>query len=58
MIDARVEEIVAKKKVVQKKNTFYQEESLTDDEEDLDDVIFYKWDFKRLDVLFENSQHG
>lgn len=23
-----------------------------------DDVVFYKWDFKRLDLLFQNADHG
>lgn len=32
--------------------------SSSDDTEDKDDVVFYKWDFKRLDQLFDEPRHG
>ena len=33
---------------------------MSDDDslDESDDVVFYKWDFKRLDNLFNNPSHG
>ena len=39
-----------------KKPNRYEESD--DDSEGYDDVMFYKWDFKRLDILFDEPRHG
>lgn len=49
-IDAIIEEVENSK--------HHTDEDQEDSYEDQDDVIFYKWDFKRLDNLFDEPNHG